>query len=151
MLQHLREGGEPPSFVNCFASPMDNLVKEAWEEQHLIGWDQLLKGRISSKWGKAQGLSYGNNLHTRHEKHFTEQVWVAKVIASLLRFTLGLWKDRCDVLHGANLEERNRIKRDKTLGKLKNRPLSCRSSPNATHCSAARVPSAPTWSTRKRT
>ena len=65
-------------------------------------------------------MFYGNNPHTRHEKHFTEQVWVAKVIAGLLRFTLGLWKDRCDALHGANLEERTKIKRDKTLGKLKN-------------------------------
>ena len=120
ILQYLREGGDPPSFVNYFESPMDNLVKEAWAEQRLIGWDQILKGRLSSKWGKAQGMFYGINHHTRHEKHFTEQVWVAKVIASLLRFTLGLWNDRCEVLHGANLEERQKIKRDQILGKLTN-------------------------------
>ena len=92
---------------------------EAWEEQRLIGWDQILKGRISTKWGKAQGLFYGNNPTTRKEKHFTAEVWVSKTIASLLRFTLGLWKDRCDTLHGATLVERQRMKRDKIMDRLK--------------------------------
>ena len=55
MLQHLWEGGDPPSFVSYFASSM---------------------------------------------------------------FTLGLWNDWCDTLHGANLAERQRMKRDKILDKL---------------------------------
>ena len=119
MLRHLRDGGEPPSFVSYIASPMDNLVMEAWEEQSLIGWDQILKGRIGTKWGKAQGLFYRNNSTTRKEKHLTAEVWVSKTIASLLRFTLGLWKDRCDTLHGATLVERQRMKRDKIMDRLK--------------------------------
>ena len=36
MLQHLREESDPPSFVSYFESHMDNLVKEAWEEQKII-------------------------------------------------------------------------------------------------------------------
>ena len=32
--------------------------------------------------------------------------------------TLGMWNDRCDTLHGATLEERQRMKREKLLDKL---------------------------------
>ena len=104
--------------ISHFESPTDTLVKEAWEEQSLIGWDQVLKGRISTRWGNSQGLFYGNNPTTRKAEHFTEAVWVTKTIASLPRFTLGLWNDWCDTLHGATLEERQRMKREKLLDKL---------------------------------
>ena len=72
----------------------------------MIEWHQILKGRISSKWGKAQGLFHGNNPTTRKEKHFTVEVWVSTTIKSLLHFTLDPWKDRCDTIYGANKAER---------------------------------------------
>ena len=72
---------------------MDTMVKNAWKEQTLIGWDQILKGRISSKWGIAQAIFYGNNEETRAEKDFNLGVWNVKTIGSLLSFTLGLWND----------------------------------------------------------
>ena len=81
----------------------------------MIGWDQTLKRRISSKWGKVQGLFYGNNPTTRNEKYVTVEVGVIKTINSLIRFTLGLWKDRCDTLRGDTLVERQQMKRDKVL------------------------------------
>ena len=87
-------------------------MREAWEEQRAIGWDQILKGRISSKWGKAQGMFYMSNPTTRQEKYLTPEVWTRKTIAALLRFTLGLWTDRCNALHGiddaANKKKRNK-------------------------------------------
>ena len=40
----------------------------------LIGWGQVLKGRISTKWGRAQEIFYENNLDTQDVKHFTAEV-----------------------------------------------------------------------------
>ena len=61
----LRRGGTPPSNVTHFDSKIDKLVQRAWEEQKAIGWDQMLKGRISKYWGLAQGLYYRNNPDTK--------------------------------------------------------------------------------------
>ena len=53
---------------------MDTKVQEAWAEQQLIGWDHILYGRLSSKWGQAQGIFYGNIPGARIEKYFTREV-----------------------------------------------------------------------------
>ena len=86
----LRSEGDPPVCISKFDSPMYKMVMEAWDEQQFIGWDKILKFRISSKWGRAYGMIYGNNPHTRHEKNFTSEVWVSKTIRGFLRFSLGL-------------------------------------------------------------
>ena len=36
-----------------------------------------------------------------------------KTIGNLLDFTLGLWTDRCDILHGATEAEKKQIKHDR--------------------------------------
>jgi len=87
------------------------LENEAWEEQREIGWDQILKGQLSSKWGKAQELYYYQNAITRDSKLHSKQRWMTKTITSLLDFTLGLWNERCDALHGASKEENNKKKK----------------------------------------
>ena len=83
-------------------------MEEAWREQKLIGWDQVLKGCLSSKWRKVQGMFYWNNVETKGEKHFTTDMWKVKTIGSLFYFTLGLWND-CTTLHRANEEENMKI------------------------------------------
>ena len=115
ILLYFKDGGEPPRFLQQYESSMDTMVEKAWKEQKLIGWDQILKGRISSKWGIVQAIFYGNNEETRAEKHFTLDVWNAKTIGSLLSFTLGLWNDRCDTLHGANEAEHKKIQKNNII------------------------------------
>ena len=93
-----------------FDSPIDKVVKDAKKDYIEIGWDQILKGRISFKLGKAQGMFYWNNPDTRKKKHLSTEVWVGEIIAGLLGFILGLWMDRCNSLHGIDDSEKKRNK-----------------------------------------
>ena len=67
----LRYGDAPPSTITYFESDIDNMVNKAWVDQRAIGWDQILKGRISKYWGQAQGLYYQNNPATRGNVYFS--------------------------------------------------------------------------------
>ena len=87
------------------------MLVKAWGEQQSIGWDQILKGRLSNSWGKAPIMFYMDNPDTRECKHFSAQVWMVKTIGSLLDLTLGLWKDMCGTLHGATEVRRKRIQK----------------------------------------
>ena len=61
----LRCGDSPPSRVTHFESELDDNVQMAWKDQRKIGWDQILKGRLSKQWGEAQGMFYKNSLETK--------------------------------------------------------------------------------------
>ena len=78
----------------------------------------MLKGRLSKECGKAQGMYYGDNPDTREGKYFSSQVWMVKTIGNLLDFTLGLWTDRCDILHGATEKEKKSIKHKRVQDKV---------------------------------
>ena len=39
-------------------------------------------------------------------------------IKSLLDYSLGLWKNRCEALHGADEVEGRKTRREKTIGKV---------------------------------
>ena len=58
ILNALRIGGHP-KLVLHFNSSLERAVKEAWQEQKEIGWDQIHKGSISSKWVRSQAIYYG--------------------------------------------------------------------------------------------
>ena len=47
-----------PSNIIHFDSVLDEIMHLAWAEQRAIGWDQILKDRLSKNWGKAQGMFY---------------------------------------------------------------------------------------------
>ena len=113
IFDYLRIWGEESTLALHYDSAFDRTLTMAWKEQRAIGWDQLLKGRLSSGWGKAQDIYYRENPDTSTKKHFTAQVWMVKTIGSLLDFTLGLWTDRCDILHGATEKEKKQIKHDR--------------------------------------
>ena len=106
ILNYLRGGGEAPTLVQHYDSSFDRTLILAWEEQRAIGWDQILKGRLSSGWGRAQNIYYRDNPETCTKKHCSMQVWMVKPIGSLLDFTMGLWTDRCNILHGATKAEK---------------------------------------------
>ena len=84
----------------------------------MIGWEQILYGRISSKRGQAQELFYDSNPDTRLVKYFTRDILVHKTIGSFLLHTLGLWNDRCDCMHGATVEENKKILKDKAVTRV---------------------------------
>ena len=115
----LRCGDAPPSVLSYFASDIDIEVQKAWTEQKKIGWDQILKGRLSKHWGRAQSLYYAHNPETRGNLGFSGTLWAAATVQSLLKFSLALWNDRCDSLHGVDEEDAKRILKAKTMVRVK--------------------------------
>ena len=67
---------------------------KAWQEQRAIGWGQLLKGRLSDKWKRAQDLYYQDNPDTRDVNYFSGNIWASKVIGKLVDISLELWDTR---------------------------------------------------------
>jgi ribonuclease HI len=79
--------------------PVDIALTQAYRSQsYEIGWEHLFRGRISSHWSKAYGMSQTN-------KQLNQVAWASKLIIYLLEFTDSLWKFRNGVIHGHNLAE----------------------------------------------
>ena len=114
----LRCGDSPPSCVTHFESELDKRVQMAWKEQREIGWDQILKGRLSRHWGEAQGMFYNNSPKTRGNLGFSGKLWAAATVTSLLDFSLNLWNDRCDTLHGIDEVDAKRLAKDKVVKRV---------------------------------
>lgn len=45
-----------PKIALYFNSDIDRMVRDAWTEQEAVEWNQILKGRLSTRWGKYQAL-----------------------------------------------------------------------------------------------
>ena len=99
-------------------SAIGKAVKLAWEEQEQIGWIQVAQGRLSKKWGKAQGMYYYANPDLRGKKYYTALHWTKSMISALCDMSLAMWKNRCDSLHGRTKKEQLQKRRDKLKSKL---------------------------------
>ena len=100
---------QPPAQPNILDDLMGNILRQAWEEQERIGQQNILQGRLSKKWGRAQQLFYSANPLTNRKKHFTGDNWMTKTIESMIQLTLSLWKCWCEVLHGTENKDKKAI------------------------------------------
>ena len=97
-----------PAFI---CDKMGRYVIKAWRDQRKIGWSNILKGRISLNWSKAQQIYYSSNPETRNKKYMNQTTWAKRTVLSLLELALGVWNDRCKVLHGEeNKDQRFKLK-----------------------------------------
>ena len=78
-----------------------------------------MKGRLSKKWGEAQNMYYQINLDTKREKYFNQKAWAKVTIKTFIDTSLGMWDDRCKVLHGRKVDEKREIKWEKILRKTR--------------------------------
>ena len=90
IMRLLQNGVTPPDLISNFDYEMDRMIMAAWREYKAIGWDQILKGRLSKKWRIAQWMYYHANPDTRECKYFNDEVWIAGTIMSFVDSTLGL-------------------------------------------------------------
>ena len=109
---------DTPSFTSDL---FGTTLEQAWIAQKEIGWIQLLKGRLSSHWAQAQGVFNAENPDTRNRRHFNANTWMVKTIGSLIDLSLGLWNDRCCILHGVD----KKMQRQKSKEQLKTQILKC--------------------------
>ena len=120
IINHLHhQSMSPHPFLLQFDSTFDNTLLAAWKEQESIGWGQVMKGRLSKKWGEAQHIYYQMNPDTKREKRFNQKTWTKATIKSFIDMSLGMWDDRCKVLHGRTVDEKRKIKKEKILGKAR--------------------------------
>jgi hypothetical protein len=81
-------------------NPSDIAITQAYHEQtQTLGWDNLLRGRISKLWGRAYKLS--NQISNTQNS----SGWTKQLIHLLWKYTLSLWECRNSILHGKNVEE----------------------------------------------
>ena len=52
---------------------------------------------------------YKNSPETRGKLCFSSKLWAAATVTSLIDFSLNLWNDRCDTMHGIDEEDAKRI------------------------------------------
>ena len=84
----------------------------AWQEQSQIGWDHMLKGRLSKTWGRMQQWYYRQHPELRDKKGLTGAGWMVRMINSLTTMTLTMWQHRCGCMHGHTEHEKKQRKKD---------------------------------------
>jgi len=82
----------PPHFPPSTNKKIELLINVATEEQSLIRWEEIFKGRLSSKWSEAQQAWY-NSLHRNHcdldtkfTRHYTGKIWAKQFISRLIYY-----------------------------------------------------------------
>jgi ribonuclease HI len=81
--------------------PEDILLIQAFQEQTAIGWDQLLRGRISLKWNSAYRCLVGG----KRQVEVSPDPWAKTLIRGLWDYAASLWKYRNGVVHGKTKED----------------------------------------------
>ena len=63
-------------------------------------------------------MYYGKNPITCGSKQYTRTGWATSMVTSILNFTLRLWNERWDALHGATEEEVKNMIREKVVTRV---------------------------------
>ena len=107
LIQNWISSIQPLHFPPSTNNPIECLVNIATaEEQSLIGWEEVFKGRLSTKWAEAKQAWY-DSLRRNHcdlleidfPRHYTGKVWSKQIIASLIYYNLNRWQIRNEVAH----------------------------------------------------
>jgi hypothetical protein len=86
-LENWRNQTNPPPFPNFL--PLS--YRQLFKQQSQIGWDQLIKGRLTSLWVHQQ------DLFSSHNQGLNKlSILVSTIFTEVYR----IWKDRCNIQHG---------------------------------------------------
>jgi hypothetical protein len=109
-LEHWMDGTSlsPDSYPSTF----HDLIKS----QTSIGWNQLLRGRVSILWAKHidEFLSSQPTSHPSSSGH----LWVKSMLLTLWDQFFVLWEERNAVVHGADSSEKTKCRKDRLLRDL---------------------------------
>ena len=104
--KHINQYTEPVTLINNTYT--DKLVKAAMTNQQNIGWNNLLKGYLSTNWNEAQ------QAYLIEQKAGENPQWASKSINLLQSYTLKLWQYHNQYLHGIDIKENRKIRIEKT-------------------------------------
>ena len=74
------------------------------QKQNVIGWKQLIRGRISKDFLKAV---YKHYILKHLGRSYTGEIWARKVIKSLLDIHIAEWITYCEAIHTSSLGLKN--------------------------------------------
>lgn len=79
-----------------------------------------MKGRLRNFWGIAQGIFYANSPETKGDLYFQVRLWAAATGRNLITFTLDLWNDQYNTMHGVGDKDAKRIMKEKAIKRVGN-------------------------------
>jgi hypothetical protein len=86
------------------SSEITLVTMAAFKEQSILGWDQLLCGRLSKRWKEAY-----SQVHLLQHHRVNKDQWSTKLVTLLPNFSLTLWRFRCNLLHGRTTVEAHQL------------------------------------------
>jgi hypothetical protein len=99
------------------ATNRETKFQELIYAQNFIGWDHLLKGRLSHHWLQCQQLHIYLDPDTDSTKQSGEQ-WMKRVLNCIWTSLWQVWLIRNDDLHGRDRQERERKRIEKLKPKI---------------------------------
>jgi hypothetical protein len=82
--------------------PADIILTQAFTEQtNELGWEQFLRGRISTRWGAA----YTAYTTGGRQQQANDLNWATKLILAVWDYAISIWRHRNEEVHGASIEE----------------------------------------------
>jgi hypothetical protein len=98
----------PPGFANHHDNEPLTCLRQ---EQTMLGWGQLFRGRLTRKWAEIQQAFLVTLVVDR--RYFTGDLWVRKLINLLWKFTRSLWDARNRDGHGHTPLENQAIRHNR--------------------------------------
>ena len=92
-------------------------LKETYKNQTNIGWDKFIKGYISCKWGYEQEKFYRQT--KEQGNRYNKDNWARQVIIGVQTFTMTLWKQRNEAIHGGPTKEARTIQREMIIKEVR--------------------------------
>jgi hypothetical protein len=97
----------------------DESVAYLIPKQNMIGWQQIIYGRISKSITKHQETIYRSDRAT--DRAFTGKRWATQLITIIWKTVLKTWKTRCELVHGRDATSRQQH----TQHTLRKRVIAC--------------------------
>jgi hypothetical protein len=108
-------GQEIPRFKDISTGELSGL-EEAYNDQAKIGWEHMLRGRWSIKWGNIYNIS--KKTRESSQPNLSAEKWGKDIIVLTWRFALDLWRSRNEDEHGT-VEDAVNIAKGKLIQKIK--------------------------------
>ena len=129
----LRDQLTDPAIVSCFSVALKNHNSQAFShsikhtdatplhhtaamEQDEVGYVNFFFGRVSQKWRELQRRYFLFKYPTRK---YSADAWIRRVIGRIYRMTRGLWKFRCEIVHGNEHVHTSRREKQKLQVEIK--------------------------------
>ena len=103
-MTHWMERGEHQEVWDLDDGPYRYTITDAIAEQNAIGWNNALKGRLSTIWGKIY-MQHVQDTNDDIPVHLSATWWTGEVIRQILYFSLAIWQHRNDYLHNKEAAE----------------------------------------------